>query len=171
MTLQELVQQAAENAKLQHHQAVREKRIQHAADTYGHAAAYDNAVVIAGYAAFFALWAGTNGDLDPFARLLTVALMGISLLCYIIWQVSQMLTRQNFEFQRADVFRYEENARQFNEEWEAVARRHAIAQQKIIRCWPYFFLPSVVFGLAAGGLLVYNALAGAFGWPQTTGQL
>jgi uncharacterized membrane protein YedE/YeeE len=170
MSLNDALKAAGERAAEEHQKLIRDRRIKYASDLYGYASAYDNAVVIAGYAAFFALWAGTAGDIDRFARLVTVGMMGISLMCYISWQFAQMLTRQKFEFEKVATFKFEQDAARFNEAWADIERRHENAQNQAMRFWPWFFLPSVALGMLAGLTLSYNALAVAFGWPQLTGR-
>lgn len=169
VTLTESLREASERSAAAHQQLVRDRLIQHASDTYGYAATYDNAVVIAGYAAFFALWAGAASDIDRFARLVTVCIMGISLMLYITWQFMQMLTRQRFEHKRAAIFNHVNDPSRFNAEWVENENALGIASMRLMRFWPFFFLPSVVFGLLAGIILAYNALAAAFGWNQLTG--
>lgn len=49
------------------------------------AAAYDNAVMLGGYVAFFALWSGVQENVSLMCRLATVGMIGISLVCYLTW--------------------------------------------------------------------------------------
>lgn len=152
-----------------HHEDARDKLIRLSAETYSAAANYDNVVIIAGYAAFFTLWAGTSGDLPRVCRLVTVALMGASLLFYISWHMLQMLTRQYHEFKRAAVFKFMNSPAKFNSEWVKAAQAQDVATNKILRFWIWLFVPSVALGFAGGIVLTYNALAAAFGWPVLTG--
>lgn len=171
MSLNDALRAASERAAEDHQKLIRDRLIQQASDTFGYAATYDNAVVIAGYAAFFALWAGTAADINQFARLSTVGIMGVSLMLYISWQFLQMLTRQRYEHKRAAIFNHAADPARFNADWLENEKSHGIAQMRVMRLWPFFFLPSVVLGLLAGVILAYNSLAAAFGWPQLTGYL
>jgi hypothetical protein len=148
---------------------VRERLIALSSETYGHAAAYDNAVIIAGYAAFFALWSGVANDITPMARLVTVALMGVSLVLYISWHMIQMLTRQYADRERAAAFAHVGNPETFDQLWKEAEQRRGIALQRTLRFWPFIFVPSLAFGLAGATTLAYNALAVVLGWPQLTG--
>jgi cbb3-type cytochrome oxidase subunit 3 len=170
MSLNEALQRASENAQQKHQKEVRDKLIQHVADTYSYASVYDNAIIVGGFAAFFALWGGTSGDIARFPRLVTVSLMGLALLLYITWHMLQMLARQKFEHERAGAFALMNDPQAFNERYIDIDQRQAIAFQRILRLWPFIFVPSVVFGFAGGGLLAYSALAAAFSWPQLTGH-
>lgn len=164
--LNDALRAASERVSEEHQRLIRDRLIAYHAEIYGHAAAYETAIIVAGYAAFFALWAGVSSNISPLCRLITVGLMGISLMCYLVWHILQMLTRQTYEFQRADLFRFAQNAQRFNAEWERVEQKAAVAQLRIVRIWPYTFVPAVVLGFAGGGLVAYNALAVAFRWPQ-----
>lgn len=57
------LQAASAKAAEDHQKTVRDRLIQYHHDVYGTASAYDNAVMIAGYVAFFALWSGVYSDI------------------------------------------------------------------------------------------------------------
>jgi hypothetical protein len=133
------------------------------------AAAYDNAVMLGGYLAFFALWSGVQQSVTITCRLVTVGMMGVSLVCYLGWQILQMVTRQWFEWKLLDVFKAANEPAKFNCEWERVSHDYGIATAKTMRFWPWLFIPALVFGITAGITLSYNALAVVFGWSQLTG--
>jgi hypothetical protein len=160
---------ASAAAQEAHQKDVRDKLIDLHSKTYSTAAAYDNAVMLGGYVAFFALWGSVQESLTPVCRLATAALMGISLVCYIGWQVIQMLTRQWFEWKCADVFKSAGDPATFNTEWSKASQNHEIATARLMRFWPFLFVPALVFGFAGAIILSYNALAAVFGWPQLTG--
>jgi hypothetical protein len=154
----------------EHQRFVREKLIQLLTETYSHASAYDNVIIVAGFAGFFALWGGTAEDIQRFPRLVTVVLMAAALLLYVTWHMLQMLTRQRFEHKRSEAFSLVEDAAAFNARVVDIDREQGVAFQKIYRLWPFIFVPSLFFGFSAGGLLAFSALAAAFGWPQLTGR-
>lgn len=149
-----------------HQKEIRDKLIKLHSDTYGAASAYDNGVILVGYVAFFTLWAGVNGDLSPLSRLTTVALMGASLMLYMTWHILQMLTRQRYEFKCAAAARLTDQPALFNEAWVKAAQEHQLAAIRLLRFWPWIFVPSVALGFLAGGVLSYNALAVILGWPE-----
>jgi hypothetical protein len=142
---------------------LRERYVKFSSESFGHAAAYDNVVVIAGYAAFFALWSAVAKDISPLARLTTVSLMGASLMLYITWHMIQMLTRQRYDRQRAAAFAHQNDPEVFDRVWQDVERRRGIAMQQTLRFWPFVFVPSLFCGFAGGATLTYNALATVFG--------
>jgi hypothetical protein len=58
-----------------HQKDVRDKLIELSGKTFSTAAAYDNAVMLGGYVAFFALWSGTQANLSAACRLVTAGLL------------------------------------------------------------------------------------------------
>lgn len=153
-------------AQKAHLDDARDKAVALQADVFSKATAYDNGVVLAGYVAFFALWAGSNKDVSHLCRLTTVALMGTSLLCYMGWHILQMLTRQTYEFKLANVMKLVGDAQRFNEEWAKTLIEEQRAMVRTMRFWPYLFVPAVGLGFLAGAILTYNALAVILNWPQ-----
>lgn len=157
---------ASEKAEEDHQQVIRDRLIQYHGDVYGFASAYDNGIIIAGYAAFFTLWVGVNAELSPLCRLVTVALMSASLLLYMAWHILQMMVRQTYEFRKANLFQFAQDAERFNTAWVEVEKKATIAQGRILLLWPWVFVPCVALGLAGGITLSYNALAAILNWPQ-----
>lgn len=160
--IDELERQARESED----RRLRERFVALSSEAYGQAAAYDNAIIVAGYAAFFALWSGSAGDITRLARVTTLALMGISLLLYITWHMIQMLTRQSFDRERAAAFAFQNDFQKFDELWKDVERRRGIGLQRVLRFWPYIFIPSLVSGFAGAAVLTYSALSVVLGLPQ-----
>lgn len=164
--LADTIRAAGARAAEEHQKTVRDRLIAYYADAYGHAAAYDSVIIVAGYAAFFALWSAVTEDISTAARLVTVALMGGSLLFYIAWHIIQMLTRQKSEWRRAAAFRFHDDPTRFNAEWIAIDQAQSKNELRVMRLWPWIFIPAVALGFAGGGLLAYHALAAVLGWPQ-----
>jgi hypothetical protein len=160
---------ASAAAQEAHQKDIRDKLIDLHSKTLSTAAAYDNAVMLGGYVAFFALWGGVEGSVTPICRLVTAGLMAISVMCYIGWQILQMLTRQFYEFKCAAILKNADAPAQFNADWVKAGQDFEIAGAKLMRFWPILFVPAVVLGFSAAGVLGYNALAIALKWPQFTG--
>jgi hypothetical protein len=55
------------------------------------AISYSKVILGLGYAALFAVWAGTKNDLTQFQRILSALLAVTSLVSYIIYEISQMI--------------------------------------------------------------------------------
>lgn len=145
-------------------------KVQHASEVYGFASTYDNAIVVAGYAAFFGLWAGVSKDVTTTCRTATAALMGASLTLYVVWHIAQMLNRQRFELRQADAFELQDDPDAFLAEWEAIKKQREASWVTLIRYWRPIFTLCVAFGMAGAATLVWNAIAVATGLPlQLTG--
>src|SRR6266542_2059685 len=76
--------------------AEHEQRVEAAAkliaSLYDKAVAYTNVVIIAGYAAFFAVWANTKSYLGKRETLWAALLVLISILCYVSSETTKMHT-------------------------------------------------------------------------------
>ena len=152
-------------------EAVLERMIKHQAAAYGNAATYDTAITIAGYGAFFALWGGLSKDLTPATRGLSAALIGVSLVFYIGWQITSMFTRHRFDRDYMLAVKQTDAA--------AVMSAWSELDQKLDRAimtlqgrfWRPVFGLSYATGMFGVGVLIYNAAAMAFGWPQFTGRV
>lgn len=153
----------------EHQRKVMERKIEYAGAIYGFAAAYDNSVMVAGYVAFFALWAGVADDLHRTTRLVTVALMAFSLIVYLGWQIFQMMVRQIHEAKQLNAFAWEDDPARFNAAWDAERRRYDVAMNKAMRIYPWVFGAALISGFGAAAVLSYNAAAAVFGWPQLVG--
>lgn len=145
---------------------VLDRRLKFASEAWGYASAYDTAITVAGYGAFFALWAGVADDLTPAARAITVVLMAVSVLLYVTWTMLLMLVRHSWdgEFVRAMEI---EDVRAAIEVWDDIEdrkRKRLLAIQN--RWWGLVFGSAVVTGFAGAFVLVYNCLAVATGLPQ-----
>lgn len=160
---------ASAAAQEEHQKDVQNKLIDLQSKSTSSAAAYDSAVMLGGYVAFFALWGGVEQNVTTTCRLLTAGMMCVSLVCYMAWQVLQMLTRQWFEWKLVAVFNQARDPPKFNSEWLKVSQEHGIATAKVMRFWPWLFVPALLFGLAGAITLSYNALAVVLQWPQLTG--
>lgn len=62
------------------------------------ATAYENVILVAGYAGFFALWSAVASEMPRATTLWSVGLIGISLITYVAFHIAQMVTRAVFEF-------------------------------------------------------------------------
>jgi hypothetical protein len=87
-------------------------------------------------------------------------------MCYIAWQILQMLTRQFYEFRCAAILKNAHDPVKFNADWLKTGKDFEITGARLMRFWPFLFVPAVLFGFAGAGTLAYNALAVALGWPH-----
>lgn len=171
MSLQDALKRASEKAQREQKEQLRDLYVEYHSSLYSTAAAYDNAIILGGFAAFFALWAGTADDLPRLARLVTVALMGVSLMAYVAVTVGQMLLRQwHLEWRRGELFGSHWNdPEKFIDAWDAIGADYDRRSGTYLRAFLGGFWISLLTGFCAALILAYNALAVAFGWPVLTG--
>jgi hypothetical protein len=89
-TLQDLIRQAAEKQQIEAGEKIVETQIKILTVSYDRAAAYNNVIIIAGYAAFFGLWSVTKVYLSKGQAMWAALLACISLATFVFFQVYQM---------------------------------------------------------------------------------
>ncbi|QIF82567.1 hypothetical protein [Brevundimonas sp. 'scallop'] len=124
---------------------------------------YTNFVIAAGYAAFFGLWAGVASDIGVRPRCAAAALMGVSLMMFIGWEILSMYQRgkaaKAFNDLCFDVLPRDE----FEQKWDAaIATEHRISNW-YIRAWTWVLWPTVATGLSGAAILAGAAAAKGFG--------
>jgi hypothetical protein len=149
--------------------AIYDRRLQLIEKVWGSATAYDTAITIGGYGAFFALWAGVAEDVSSVARVTTAALMGVSLFLYIGWQILNMLVRHRHDAEFSAAAMKAQPALDAINEWDQIEVRKTKAMIAVHRYWQPIFGGSVMFGFAGAATLIYNCVAVAVGLPQLTG--
>ncbi|MDF7774895.1 hypothetical protein P1X14_06540 [Sphingomonas sp. AOB5] len=148
-----------------------EQRRKFSGEQWSSANTYDAAIIVAGYGAFFALWAGVSDDITPFARVTTAFLMGISIALYIVWTMGVMVARHHHDREFAASMVKTQKPEEAFLEWDAIERKQMNFLQWIQRrLWMPFFGVTVLLGISGGLILIYNCLAVAAGLPQLTGH-
>lgn len=89
-TLQDMIRQAAEKQQIEVGEKIIETQIKIVTASYDKAAAYNNVIIVAGYAAFFGLWSITKVYFSRDLAVWAALLMCISLATYAFFQVYQM---------------------------------------------------------------------------------
>lgn len=140
-----------------------EKRVKFAGEVYGVASGYDNAIVVAGYAAFFALWSGVSKDVGTVTRSLAAAMMGLSLILYIAWHLHVMLSRNRYDTKVGELLRSDASARSILHQWDKIDAQRQAASLRTRSLWPWIFQPAVVLGAIGALVLVLGCLANALG--------
>jgi hypothetical protein len=155
-----------DRSSLDYQRRLLDLKLEHAREVYGYAATYDNAIVLAGYAAFFGLWAGVNQDVTVECRDITAALIGVSLICYILWHIVQMLHRQAHELAKAGAFElHERDPVTLFRELDKLKEKWNRDWVKLLRLWNPLFLASIGFGFGGALVLVWNVTVRALGIP------
>lgn len=123
---------------------------------------YTNFIIAAGYAAFFALWAGMAKDVAASERLMSGGLIGVSLISFIAWELVKAVSVMGegtilssaiwSATSRSDLASKVENA-----------EREIISRDLMLHAfWPISFGISVLTGLLGASVLTIAALSRAF---------
>jgi hypothetical protein len=110
---------------------------------------YTNVVMAVGFAAMFTLWAQTKGTLTPASTLWAGILLALSVLLFIVWEISQMVVRSmlNIRIARAvgDIDRFYEHMRSVGDLQQAITRRYYV---------PWVAVLAVTIALALGAFVI-----------------
>jgi hypothetical protein len=130
------------------------------------AAAYNNLIMVGGYAGAFTVWGNVRSQLPPYTNILIALLLGFSLSIFIFYQVYKM-TAHVMHFQRVrvllgDTLLLQEFFDRYNE-MEQQARRTTLRTG--VRLSLACLLLSGIPALLALGLLFFNFAALLIGFP------
>lgn len=147
-----------------------ERRLKFADDAWGKATAYDTAITVAGYGAFFALWSQVAEDVTPAARTASAFLMGVSLTLYIVWHLASMLARHRYDKQIIASTRKAQPAIDTINEWDAWENKknEGLLWLQARLWWPVFGT-AVLTGALGAGVFLYNAAAVVLDLPRLVG--
>lgn len=123
------------------------------------ATSYTNVIMVAGYAALFALWAQMSGHevgkFTPLTSLAAAVCMSLSVLAFIGWEIFGMTLRStvNISIAKAvnDPPRFEEHMRGYRERMQGIARKFHSAWIIVVSIAAGFAL--LAFGIMLSGLL------------------
>jgi hypothetical protein len=150
--------------------ALLQRLLKYTEESWGKATAYDTAITVAGYGAFFALWSGVAIDVTSVARDVTAALMGVSLLCYIGWHIILMLARHWHDSALVEVIATKQSPAEMIQEWTSLEDKQRSTLLGLQgRLWKPVFGTAVLTGAAGALTLIYNCIAIATRLPQLTG--
>ena len=170
MSIQDALRLSGQKAREEALRELEKRQLDYHASLYSTTTTYDNAVILAGFAAFFALWSGTAQDIPSFARLVTVALMGVSLMAYIAVTIAQMLLRQfHLEWKQSRLFVPPVDLDGFEAANAKILEDYHRRQASLEPVALAGFWLSLFTGFLAACLLTYSALAVAFEWPVLVG--
>lgn len=120
---------------------------------------YTNVVMAVGFAAMFTLWAQTKGVLTPATTLWAGILLALSVLLFVVWEISQMVIRSmlNIRIARAvgDIDLFAERMRAVGELQQAVTRRYYLP-------WVATLAITIAMALAAFVIMLSGMLHGAW---------
>ncbi len=115
-------------------------------------ARYVNVLLVAGYAAFFALWGGMADKLPKFPVLLSGAMMSLSLISFVAWEVLGMIkgSISGVRFLNITASGFPPD---FERRWAAAARLGARDHARYMRFWPLSLGFSITTGFGGAALL------------------
>ena len=139
---------------------------------YSQAQAFFNVVIVAGYAAFFALWKLADPALGDLQELGAAFLLSFSLICFVTWQVAQMFITSRSLLGIATAVK---DPVEFPRLIEEHNEQEAIRMRSLGRVWRVVLVLTIL--PAAGGAAIlmwafvaglFNAYCAAFGGPCTS---
>lgn len=129
--------------------------------TFELSAAYNQVIVLGGYAAFFAVWSATVSSLPAWAVLLTGGLILFSAIFYIGWTVANMIvmSRRSVEMMKA----INEGPVTSPKLMLEVENKHRRIITKLMGFWMPVVLSAGLSALAAALILTVMSLSAAIG--------
>lgn len=150
-----------ELAKIVNHLSTEQAKVQQQAQidaikeivthTYSSGVNYTNIIIVAGYAAFFTVWKSMKTDLSKIIMLSSCLSVSISVILFILSEIHKMISTTMFNkgfFSNIE----SDLPPTFIDDYRKKAQSH---ERKMFRTWLIYFLPTLVFGLLGGGLLLY----------------
>ena len=125
------------------------------AKSYEQAKSYTNLILAVGYGVFFGLWSTMRGDIRSFSYDVAGFLLGISVICFILWEVFQMIVtslHNNNVYRRTKKFT-PENYIEVNEEIQKEFQRF---EARVASFWIYQLVLTLVPGLGAIAIFLYK---------------
>ena len=157
----QLIDDATRQADLDLHREKSITTLNYMAAAFAKGRDYSNFILAAGYAAFFALWTGVAADIDKPSRLLSGALLGASLITFIVWELLKAYETA-LEGDRLHRAIWDSTSR---EELAAMTRtlESDLATRSVIlnNLWPMMFIFSSLTGLV-GGIVLVIAMIGHY---------
>lgn len=148
-------------------EAMHQRQIELASSIFDKAAAYENGIILAGFGAFFALWAGMASHLSSQIVLLTGSSFGVALMLYVGWNVYMMLWRTGWHRPYREVLDADLPASRKAELWTAVQQRHRREALTVIsKVWPLVLIPCLFLSFGSAMVL---AVAGYVEVVRTAG--
>jgi ABC-type multidrug transport system fused ATPase/permease subunit len=119
------------------------------AHTYGKAQSYANVIIVAGYAAFFTMWASVKSDLPTIPMLISGLLMTISILLFVITEIITMLSTSRY-FRTLQEKLAQMPSLDVLKEIKEAEKQNAQSQY---HTWAILFYPSLLTGVISGIIL------------------
>ena len=122
------------------------------------ATAYENVMLAAAYAGFFALWSSVAKDVSEAVRYWSVGLIGVSLIAYVVFHILQMSARAIFQYRMMSVMALKLNDPEFTRIWAEEARKPQRFNAFVLLLWPFILALSASTGLVGGAIVAIAAI-------------
>ena len=119
--------------------------------SYQKAASYTNLIILAGYAGIFAVWQHVKDILNPKVTIWVALLVSLSILIFIGYEVWRMIGEALFIQSISPIIESNLPEKDRLAAWERAFKAYA---RKHMKLWPFFLIPTVISGFAAGFVLI-----------------
>jgi len=161
--LQEALRRAAEKEQKELGERIIEVQIKVISTLYDKSIAYTNIIVVAGYAAFFALWSLTRPYLSRSHALWAALFMLVSAATFVFFEVYKMILTTWSLSTRYTTFSDRVKGRPANEVLAELEKLDSEGRKKALRLlpiWKVCLFITVATALAAVGTLTYSFVRG-----------
>jgi len=161
--LGEQQQQMKQETQRRQQEAAAEKMIETLvkilSSSYDKAVAYNNVLIVAGYAAFFAIWGATKPALTHWVSIASALLMVTSATVFVLFELLKMVHTSRAMTQLQSITADEE-ARKSPEVLQSKIKEYEAAQRlgslRFLRIWVVVLVITASTSVLAVGLLAYN---------------
>jgi len=119
--------------------------------SYTSGANYTNLIIVAGYVAFFAVWKSMKADLGKILMFSSCLSVIVSVLLFIASEIYKMASTAMFHRRFFKKFK-DELPPTFIDDFKKKTQEN---DRHMFRVWFILFVPTVIFGILGGGLLLY----------------
>jgi hypothetical protein len=151
---QKIVQDMAERAQREAHEARKAETISILSALYDRAASYTNLILAAGYAGFFAVWSTMKDTLTTTESLIAALSVTFSLAVFVFWEVGVMV------WAAKDLGAVQQALNAPPGKFEKLIEQAKLSQEKravaVRRMWFVILLATIVPGLVGTGVLMYS---------------
>lgn len=156
-------QKTAQEAHRRQQEAAAEKMIETLvkilSSSYDKAIAYTNVVIVAGYAAFFAIWGGTKPVLTEWLAITSALLMVVSAAVFVFFELFKMV-QSSRSFLQLQGIAADEQARKDPEVFQSKVKAFEASQRqdslRFLKVWVVVMYVTVSTAVLAVALLVSN---------------
>lgn len=133
---------------------------------FDRSAAYNNIILVAGYAGGFTIWSFTRAQLSDKANVAIALGLLVSLATFITFEVIKMLATGRLVIGRATVLKTSQNPAEKLQAIKDIEEAQATTLIRFMRYWAVTMVASIVGAGVALVLLAYNFVAVLVGLPR-----